>query len=186
MLFSNFIRSVRLDAFRYTGKYNSVSFCYLHFPSFRFLFFFRLTQILSSNRFNPLFVISYYFYKCKSIKYGIDIPYNTKIDDGFYIGHFGGIIISSHATIGKNVNISQGVTVGSRFKDGIIYSPIILDNVYIAPGAKIIGSVTIYNNAVIGPNCVITKDIPENAVMISNNAELLSYKGSEEFCINKI
>jgi len=47
-----------------------------------------------------------------SHKLGIDIPAGTNIAEGFYIGHFGTIIISSAAVIRRNCNISQGITIG--------------------------------------------------------------------------
>ena len=46
-------------------------------------------------------------------KYGIDIPFSANIGSGFYIGHFGGIIVNETAVIGINCNISQGVTIGT-------------------------------------------------------------------------
>ena len=47
-----------------------------------------------------------------SHKYGFQIPVPVKIREGFYIGHFGNVIISPQAVIGRNCNISPGVTVG--------------------------------------------------------------------------
>ena len=108
-------------------------------------------------------------------KFGISIHYTTKIGLGFYIGHFGGIIINSMAVIGNNVNISQGVTIGNTRK-GV---PIIGDNTYLGAGAKVIGSVTVGNNVAIGANCVVTKDIPDDAIVIGNPCEIVSYKGNK-------
>jgi serine O-acetyltransferase len=45
-------------------------------------------------------------------KLGISIPHSTEIGSGFYIGHFGGIVINEKSVIGKNCNISQVVTLG--------------------------------------------------------------------------
>ena len=52
------------------------------------------------------------------------------------------------------------------------------DNVYIGPGAKIIGAIRIGNNVAIGANCVVTKDIPDNAVVVGIPGKVISNQGS--------
>lgn len=75
-----------------------------------------------------------------------------------------GIFITDKATIGKNVTIWHQVTIGLRnFKEN---GPIIGDNVYIGAGAKIIGNIKVGNNVKIGANCVVFKDIPDNATVV--------------------
>ena len=55
------------------------------------------------------------------------------------------------AKIGRNVTISHPVTIG-RSRGG---APIIDDNVYIGPGAKIFGDIKVGNNVNIGANCIV-------------------------------
>ena len=74
-------------------------------------------------------------------KLGISIPAITEIDSGFYIGHFGCIVVNANSRIGKNCNISQGVTVGQANRGKNQGNPVIGNNVYIGPGAKVIGAV---------------------------------------------
>ena len=100
------------------------------------------------------------------IMWGIEIPRSAQIGAGFYIGHFGGIMICPQAIIGKNCNISQGVTIGLSGKGDKYGAPIIGDNVYMAPGAKIFGMIKVGNNVKIGANAVIHKDIPDNAIAV--------------------
>lgn len=113
------------------------------------------------------------------IAWGIEIPRAATIGPGLYIGHFGGIIVSSAAVIGENCNISHGITIGaagSRQHGGV---PRIGNNVYIGPGAKVFGRITIGNNVKIGANCVVHKDVPENAVVALNPGfEIISFKGN--------
>ena len=111
---------------------------------------------------------------------------NTKIGEGFYIGHFSGIVISSAAVIGKNCNISQGVTIGISGKGEDRGCPIIGDNVYIGAGAKVIGRITIGNNVAIGANAVVTKDVPDNAVVVGIPAKIISMDGASEILTNCI
>jgi serine O-acetyltransferase len=117
-------------------------------------------------------------------KFGVSIPSSTKIGPGFYIGHFGGIVIHADVVIGKNCNISQGVTIGIAPRGKRQGVPVIGDNVYIGPGAKIFGKIRIGNNVAIGANCVVTKDIPDNAVVVGIPASIKSYNGSAGYVNN--
>jgi serine O-acetyltransferase len=117
-------------------------------------------------------------------KFGISIPYNTDIGPGFYIGHFGGIVVNSEAAIGKNCNINPAVTIGTTYGGKYPGTPRILNNVYLGPGSKIIGGITIGNNAAIGANCVVTESIPDNAVAVGVPGKVFSLKGSANYIIN--
>jgi len=113
---------------------------------------------------------------------GIQIAPEVDIGPGFYIGHFGNIFIGGTTKIGKFVNVSQEVTIGYAGKGELWGQPdFIGDFVYIAPGAKVVGKVTIGNNVVIGTNSVVTKSIPENAVVFGVPARILNYDSSKGF-----
>ena len=111
-------------------------------------------------------------------KLGISIPLVTEIGSGFYIGHFGGIVVNYETVIGKNCNISQGVTIGVANRGKNKGYPQLGDNVYIGPGAKIIGSIKVGNNVAIGANCVVTKDVPDNSVVAGVPGKIISEQGS--------
>ena len=112
---------------------------------------------------DPLYIALNFLVK---VLWGIELPRSATIGPGFYIGHFGGIVISSGAIFGKNCNISHGVTIGLSGKGEKRGIPVVGDDVYIAPGAKIFGKIKIGSNAKIGANAVVYKDIPENAVVV--------------------
>ncbi len=114
-------------------------------------------------------------------KLGISIPPSTSIGSGFYIGHFGEIIVNERSVIGKNCNISHGVTLGKANRGKHKGCPIVGDNVYIGPGAKIVGAVRIGNNVAIGANCVVTKDIPDNSVVAGVPGKVISQEGSKGY-----
>jgi serine O-acetyltransferase len=114
---------------------------------------------------------------------GIVLPFTAEIGKGLYIGHFGGIILSTHSVMGEYCNISQGVTIGQAGREGKQYVPIIGDRVYIGPGAKLFGKIKIGNNVAIGANAVVTKDLPDNAVAVGIPAKIISYEGSKDFII---
>lgn len=111
-------------------------------------------------------------------KMGISIPPETSIGSGFYIGHFGGIVVNSKTRIGDNCNISHGVTLGKSNRGKNKGYPTLGDNIYIGPGAMISGNITVGNNVAIGANCVVTSDIPDNAVVVGIPGRIISYEGA--------
>jgi serine O-acetyltransferase len=126
----------------------------------------------------PVYLILYHRIRSK---WGIEIPRSAEIGAGFYIGHHGGITISGRARIGRNVNISQLVTIGVAGRGENRGVPIIGDDVYIAPGAKIFGKIRVGNNVRIGANAVVYKDIPDNAIVVLDPGfRIISFKRTQE------
>lgn len=111
---------------------------------------------------------------------------NAQIGPGLYIGHHGGIVTNEEMQIGKNCNLSHDVTIGVSRRGERAGVPVIGDNVYIGPGAKIFGKITIGNNAAIGANCVVTKDVPENGVVAGIPGKVISYEGSAGYINNRV
>lgn len=124
-----------------------------------------------------------FFQKFIEIITGISLPFTAKIGKGLYIGHFGGIIVGTQAVLGEYCNLSNGVTIGQAGRGGSQNTPIIGDRVYIGPGAKVFGGITIGNDVAIGANAVVTQDLPDNAVAGGVPARIISYKGSKDFVI---
>ncbi|CAD5978426.1 serine O-acetyltransferase [Planktothrix agardhii] len=127
--------------------------------------------------------LGFIWHKIIEIIAEINIPSKTQIGKGFYIGHFGGIIINQDVKIGENCNISQGVTIGVGGRGEKSGCPVIGDQVFIGPGAKIFGKIRIGNDVAIGANAVVTKDLPDNAVAMGIPAKIISYEGSQDFVI---
>ncbi len=116
-----------------------------------------------------------------SFPWGIDIGRSAEIGAGFYIGHYGGLTISSHARIGKNVYVSQLVTIGVSGQGEHRGAPTIGDNVYLAPGAKVFGKIRVGNNVKVGANAVVYKDVPDNAIVVLDPGfRIISFKGNRE------
>jgi serine acetyltransferase len=114
-------------------------------------------------------------------KFGINIPFDTRIGVGLYIGHPGNIHFNARAFVGANCNISQGVTLGQSNRGKNKGYPVIGDGVYIGPGAKIVGAVRVGNNVAIGANCVVTKDVPDNAVVVGVPGRVISFEGAHDY-----
>lgn len=100
------------------------------------------------------------------------IPYEVEIGSRSKFGYGGlGIVLHPRVKIGKDVIISQQVTIGGRSK--IYEVPLIGDNVFIGTGAKILGNVIVGNNVVIGANAVVVKSIPSNCVVAGVPAKIV-------------
>lgn len=100
------------------------------------------------------------------VMWGIEIPRATLVGPGLFIGHFGGITISASAVLGNNCSVSQNVTIGVSGTGDKLGVPVIGDDVYIAPGARLFGKITIGNNVKIGANAVIFKSLPDNCIAV--------------------
>lgn len=137
------------------------------------------------NQRNPLVKIALVFYfilfRFTEIVTGISLEPKAEIGAGLYIGHFGCIIVGSGVKMGENCNLSQGVTLGVDGRGENRGSPQIGDRVFIGPGAKIFGKITIGDDAVIGANAVVSKSIAERAVAVGIPAKIVSYNGSFDF-----
>lgn len=106
-----------------------------------------------------------------SYKLGYTIPLNV-IDSGLALPHYGTIVINSKSKIGKNCRIHVGVNIGAN--GGSNAAPRIGNDVYIGPGAKIIGNITIADGVIIGANAVVCKNIDfPNTVWAGVPAKLL-------------
>lgn len=105
--------------------------------------------------------LKYHFY---SILLGYSIPINV-IDEGLRLFHRGTIIISRFAKIGKNAQIHCCVNIGQNKSRE--ETPVIGDNCFIGPGAKLFGKIQLGNNIVIGANAVVNKSFTEDNVTIA-------------------
>lgn len=114
---------------------------------------------------------------------GICISSDATIGPGLYIGHMGQIIVHTDAVIGRDCNLSQGVTIGLGQRDGHWGVPVIGDRVYVAPGAKVFGPIRLADGTVVGANAVLNRDTEENAVVAGNPAQVISHKGSGEYIV---
>lgn len=97
---------------------------------------------------------------------GIEIHPGAKIGRRFFIDHGMGVVIGETCEIGDNVTIYQGVTLGGTGKEKGKRHPTIKDNVLIATGAKVLGSITVGENSKIGGGSVVLKEVPPNSTVV--------------------
>ena len=104
---------------------------------------------------------------------GIEIHPKAKIGKNLFIDHGMGVVIGETSEIGDNVTIYHMVTLGgispsidSDDQRNVKRHPTLKNNVVVGSGAQVLGPVVVGENAKIGANAVVTKDVPENAVMV--------------------
>jgi len=97
---------------------------------------------------------------------GIEIHPGATIGRRFFIDHGMGVVIGETCEIGNNVTIFQGVTLGGTGKERGKRHPTLNDNVLVATGAKVLGSITIGENSKVGAGSVVLKDVPPNATVV--------------------
>jgi serine O-acetyltransferase len=139
------------------------------FPEFRAVYYHRLSQgnptgTLFGRLAKPIW---------KAVP-GVDLQ-GTPIGPGLFISHGQGTILSAER-IGANLQVHQGVTVGWDYRSD--RRPIIGDDVFIGAGAKILGAVTIGDEARIGANAVVVCDVPPGATAVGMPARVIPRVGA--------
>lgn len=179
---------VSADLKRYGGSrsWSDLSRWYWLSPGFRYTFWLRVAGFCKQRKGVArmgYFLGRWMLWRC-SRKFGIDIPYNTRVGPGLYIGHYGGIVVSHEAVIGADCNINHQVTVGVKCGGKNAGTPVIGDRVFLGPGCKVIGGIRIGNDVAVGANAVVLDSLPDSAVVVGVPAHVVSTKGSSNYVVN--
>lgn len=137
----------------------------------------NLPRLLKS----PLLLLGILCQKYIEVVAGITLPYSATIGTGFYIGHHSGIIINSLSVIGKNCNISQGVTIGVSGRGEHRGVPNIGNHVYIGANATVVGKITVGDKSVIGANSLVTRSVEPGVTVLGVPAVKVSDNDSRDF-----
>ncbi len=114
------------------------------------------------------------------LKCGYTIPRNC-FGAGLSIAHIGTIVVNSAVRVGNNCRIHVCTNIGTA-AGGSADCPVIGDNCYIGPGAKIFGSIRIGNGVAIGANSVVNHSFDEDDITIAGvPARIISNKGTKAF-----
>ncbi len=156
----------------------------LTYPGVKAVFFHRIANFFSIAKFHLVARIISQFSRFLT---GIEIHPNAKIGKNLFIDHGMGVVIGETSDIGDNVTIYHMATLGgiapsinSDNQRNVKRHPTLKENVVVGSGAQILGPVVVGKNAKIGANAVVTKDVPENAVMVGIPAKNVGTT-SEEF-----
>ena len=155
----------------------------LTYPGVKAVFFHRIANFFSIAKLDLIARIISQFSRFMT---GIEIHPKAKIGKNLFIDHGMGVVIGETSDIGDNVTIYHMATLGgispsinSDDQRNIKRHPTLMDNVVVGSGAQVLGPVVVGKNAKIGANAVVTKDVPENAVMVGIPAKNMN-EGSIE------
>lgn len=140
-----------------------VGFIYLlvNYKAFRNLYYLRIGKIH--------YLINFLSPKLNSLHISVIQGVGT----GLFIEHGESTYIYAKS-IGKDCYINQQVTIGYSNKTDC---PILMDNVHVKAGAKVIGNVVLGNNVIVGANAVVVKDVPDNCVVVGVPAYIVRRNG---------
>ena len=156
----------------------------LTYPGVKAVFFHRIANFFATAKFDLIARIISQFSRFLT---GIEIHPRAKIGKNLFIDHGMGVVIGETSDIADNVTIYHMVTLGgispsinSNDQREVKRHPTLHDNVVVGSGAQILGPVIVGKNAKIGANAVVTKNVPENAVMVGIPAKNVG-TATEEF-----
>ncbi|WP_415303572.1 serine O-acetyltransferase EpsC [Candidatus Pelagibacter sp. Uisw_090] len=156
----------------------------LTYPGVKAVFFHRIANFFHLAKFH---LVARIISQLSRFLTGIEIHPGAKIGRNLFIDHGMGVVIGETSEIGNNVTIYHMATLGgispsinSNDQRQVKRHPTLSDCVVVGSGAQILGPVIIGANAKVGANAVVTKDVPENAVMVGIPAKNVG-TATEEF-----
>lgn len=140
----------------------------LLYPSIHVMIAYRIAHKLYSMK---LFFTARFISQIARFFTGIEIHPGATIGKGLFIDHGMGVVIGETSEVGDNVTIYHGVTLGGTGKHKGKRHPSIGNDVIIGAGAKILGPIFVGDNAKVGANSVVLKDVPSNATAVGSPAK---------------
>jgi serine O-acetyltransferase len=132
----------------------------------------RLAEYYGNCRPDPLGRLIFATLRARLIglseRLGFTIPRNV-FGEGLCVAHYGSVVVSHLAKVGRNCDLHQGVTIGAERGQ----APIIGNDVFIGPGAVVSGGVIVGDGAVIAANAVVTHDVPPGVVVAGVPARII-------------
>lgn len=110
---------------------------------------------------------------------GIEIHPDATIGRRLVIDHGTGIVIGETAQLGDDVLLYQGVTLGGTGKDTGKRHPTLGNNVLVGAGAKVLGPISIHDNARIAAGAVVLQEVPEGATAVGVPAQIVRVNGEK-------
>ena len=103
---------------------------------------------------------------------GIEIHPGATIGRRFFIDHGMGVVIGETTEIGDDCMLYHGVTLGGSSLAAEKRHPTLGDGVVVGAGAKVLGAITLGDNARVGANAVVVKDVPADSTAIGIPAKV--------------
>lgn len=150
---------------------------FFFYPAFQGLMMYRFANFFYRWKVKFLAYLLHYLMR---VLYAMDIHPAARIAPGVVIDHGIGVVIGSTASVGRGTLIYHGVTLGTKHPCTGKRHPDVGENVILGAGAKILGPIKVGNNAIVGANAVVVRDVPENAVVVGVPARLVKWRGSSD------
>lgn len=134
--------------------------------TFALLVWYRLARHCSAaGRWHPGLLFSYLMLRRQNRRTGVYLSRHVRIGPGFRIEHAGKSYINTEAVFGAGCTIMHNVTVGvSHSRHGRAGVPVIGDRVFIGPNAVLYGGIRVGDDAMIGANSVVNRDVPAGSL----------------------
>jgi serine O-acetyltransferase len=139
-------------------------------PSYQVIALYRLSNFIFRKKIPLLIPILKWW---THVLYSCEISCQANIGKNFRMPHPLGIVIGPGSIIKDNVTIFQNVTLGGKGGGNDLSFPIIESGVYIYSGAKILGSIKVGKNSIVGANSVVLKDVPSNSMAVGVPAKII-------------
>jgi len=142
----------------------------LTYPGVKAVFFHRVANMLWKKK---MHLLARMVSQSSRFLTGIEIHPAANIGKNLFIDHGMGVVVGETSEIGNNVTLYHAVTLGgvspsidSDSQRSVKRHPTLRDDVVVGSGAQILGPITISENAKVGANAVVTKDVPKDAIMV--------------------
>ncbi len=149
----------------------------------RFLMFFRIYQKTDNVIIKIICKVFLHRYR---LKYGLEIPPETMIGKGLYLGHAFNITINGQAVIGDWCNLHKGVVIGRENRGKREGAPRLGNRVWVGINAAIVGNVRIGDDVLIAPCSYVNCDVPPHSVVFGNPCIIRHRDNATEGYINNV
>lgn len=170
---------LRMTGEKWTGRISQYARIMLH-HNIQYVFLMRLYQRRKS-------IITRVLLYRLTRKYGLEISVKAHVGNGMYLGHAYNITVAEGVTLGRNVNLHKGCTIGRENRGRRSGVPIIGNRVYVGINATIVGNVRVGDDVLIAPGSFVNRDIPDHSIVIGNPCEVHSCeyatKGYINYCV---
>jgi len=147
---------------------------YLCYSGLHAVWFYRINHWLWNHR---LFLMARWLSQVARLLTGIEIHPGAKIGRRLFIDHGMGVVIGETASVGDDVTLYQGVTLGGTGKEHGKRHPTLEDNVVVGGGAKILGNIVVGKNCRIGAGSVVLRNVPENSTVVGVPGHIIFREG---------
>ncbi len=147
---------------------------FLCYSGLHAVWFYRINHWLWNHGF---FLLARFLSQAARFLTSIEIHPGAKIGRRLFIDHGLGVVIGETSSVGDDVTLYQGVTLGGTGKEHGKRHPTIEDGVVVGGGAKILGNITVGKNCRIGAGSVVLRNVPEDSTVVGVPGHIIFREG---------